>query len=71
MNTTEREYPRRVSHYETDEGLELLKKLAKKRGVTATALLRILIREEAARVGVTVGGPKRKARPAAVTGEER
>jgi hypothetical protein len=60
--TIEREYGRRVTHYENDEGLELLKALARRRGVTATALLRLLIREEAARVGVTAGRSAGKVR---------
>lgn len=60
--TTELEYAKRVTHYENDEGLSLLQQLARKRGISATALLRALTREEAQRVGVKPGRPKIRAR---------
>jgi hypothetical protein len=55
MKTPEnREYAKRVSHYEDEDGLALLKLLARQKGVTATALLRLLVREEAKRRVVQV-----------------
>ena len=42
-------YPRRLSVYDTDEGIELLQELARRRGASAAALVRQLVREEAAR----------------------
>ena len=50
-------YDRRVAHYENEEGLSLLSELARHRGgVSVTALLRMLTREEAKRVGLEEGG---------------
>lgn len=46
------DYPRRVSLYETDEGMALLKELARRRSVSIAALMRLLVREEAKRLGV-------------------
>lgn len=49
-------FPFRVSHYETEEGLGLLEQLARRRGgVSLTALLRQLTREEARRLGLING----------------
>ena len=45
-------YPRRISLYDTDAGMDLLQELARRRGVSVAALLRQLVREEGARVGV-------------------
>jgi uncharacterized protein (DUF433 family) len=45
-------YPRRLPLYDTEEGVALLQELARRRGVSATALVRQLVREEAARVGI-------------------
>lgn len=47
----------RLSHYENEEGLELVERLADRRGVSVTALLRMLVREEARRVGFINGEP--------------
>jgi len=45
-------YPRRFTVYETDEGIELLHEVARHRGMSAAALVRQLVREEAARAGI-------------------
>lgn len=45
-------YPNHVSVYENREGLSLLGQLAEERGLSQAALLRMLIREEAARKGI-------------------
>jgi hypothetical protein len=51
-------YPERISHYEDAEGVKLLQELARRRGgVSLTALLRMLTREEAHRVGITAAEP--------------
>lgn len=43
-------HPRRIAHYENDEGVRLLAELRRLRqGISATALLRQLTREEATR----------------------
>jgi hypothetical protein len=52
-------FPRRVSVYETDEGFQLLKELAHRRGVSSTDLIRMLIREEAERAGLEMPGGSR------------
>ncbi len=50
-------YERRVAHYENDEGVRLLEELSRLRGgLSTTALLRQLTREEARRVGLIDGG---------------
>lgn len=49
-------FPERVSHYDNSEGMGLLNTLAQRRGLSATALLRALVREEAGRQGI---GPQR------------
>jgi hypothetical protein len=64
--TDEREYSRRMSLYENDEGMVMLQTLARERGVTVNALLRLLIREEATRRGVKSA---RQMPDAATTGE--
>ena len=51
-------YPRRVSLYETDEGYGLLSELARRRGVSISDLLRMLVREEARREGVEAEGTR-------------
>jgi hypothetical protein len=48
-------FPRRIVVYENDEGVELMESLAKRRGLSSTALLRALVREEAKREGVAAG----------------
>lgn len=46
-------YACRVSHYENEEGMALLEELSRRRGgLSLTALIRQLTREEAARVGL-------------------
>lgn len=45
-------YPRRLPVYDTEAGVALLQELARRRGVSATALVRQLVREEAARLGL-------------------
>jgi uncharacterized protein (DUF433 family) len=45
-------YSRRLPVYDTEEGAALLQELARRRGVSATALVRQLVREEAVRVGI-------------------
>jgi hypothetical protein len=60
-------YPKRLPFYDNEEGMRLLQTMALRRGVKASALLRMLVREEAARVGlagaagsaVTPPGPRR------------
>lgn len=50
-------YPVRISHYEDEAGLALLEELARRRGgVSLTALLRMLTREEARRIGLLEAG---------------
>lgn len=46
------QFPHLVRSYEDDEGMRLLKELARRRGLSQAALLRQLIREEAKREGV-------------------
>lgn len=48
-------YPKRLPFYDNDEGMGLLHRLALRRGVKAAALLRMLVREEAAREGLSAG----------------
>lgn len=43
-------YDQRISHYDSEEGMELLRRLANRRGISAAAVLRQLVREEARRV---------------------
>jgi Ribbon-helix-helix protein, copG family len=45
-------YCRRLPVYDTDEGMALLHELARRRGTSAAALMRQLVREEAARTGI-------------------
>jgi hypothetical protein len=45
-------YPRRLPIYDTDEGIALLQELARRRGASAAAFVRQLVREEAARAGI-------------------
>jgi hypothetical protein len=45
-------YPRRLPIYDTDEGIGLLQELARRRGTSAAALVRQLVREEAERAGI-------------------
>ena len=45
-------YPRTVMTYETEAGARLAELLARRRGTSVAALLRQLLREEAARLGV-------------------
>jgi hypothetical protein len=47
-------YPRRLPIYDTEEGIELLQELARRRGASAAALVRQLVREEAERLGIAV-----------------
>src|SRR4051794_561888 len=50
---TNKSFPIRVPHYETEHGMLLLKTLAERRGLSSvTALLRELTREEAKRTKV-------------------
>jgi hypothetical protein len=46
-------YSRRLPVYDTEEGIGLLQELARRRGTSAAALMRQLVREEAARTGLT------------------
>src|SRR5947209_14115560 len=46
-------YSRRLPFYDSDEGMALLQQLAQRRGVKAAALLRMLVREEARREGIS------------------
>jgi hypothetical protein len=45
-------YSKRLPFYDNEEGMALLQQLARRRGVKAAALLRMLVREEARRAGV-------------------
>src|SRR5215212_9550741 len=45
-------YSKRLPFYDNEEGMALLQHLARRRGVKAAALLRMLVREEARRAGV-------------------
>lgn len=56
--------------YETEEGLALLRALAQRRGVNVTDLLRLLIREEAARLGVPFPRPEAATQAPTEAGEE-
>jgi hypothetical protein len=49
------EFNKPVSLYENAEGMSLLKELARRRGLSQAALVRTLIREEAARIGLEPG----------------
>lgn len=48
-------YSKRIPIYDTEEGLALLNELAQRRGVSAAALMRMLVREEAKRIGIRDG----------------
>lgn len=51
--TLNKDYPERISHYEDAAGKTLLEELARRRGgLSLTAMLRQLTREEARRVGL-------------------
>jgi hypothetical protein len=43
-------YSERLSYYDTKEGLKLLERIAEARGLTMTAALRQLVREEIKRL---------------------
>jgi hypothetical protein len=45
-------YPRKLPVYDTEEGMALLQALAHQRGISAAAVVRQLVREEARRVGL-------------------
>jgi hypothetical protein len=45
-------YPRTLAVYDTEEGMALLQALAHQRGISAAAVVRQLVREEARRVGL-------------------
>jgi hypothetical protein len=45
-------YPRKLPVYDTEEGMALLQALADQRGISAAAVVRQLVREEARRVGL-------------------
>jgi hypothetical protein len=45
-------YPKTLLVYDTEEGMALLQALAYERGISAAALVRQLVREEARRVGL-------------------
>jgi hypothetical protein len=47
-----REFPERLPHYDTAEGMALLHELAKARGESASAVIRYLVRREAARLKI-------------------
>lgn len=49
-------YSNHVSLYESDQGLGLLTELADRRGTSISGLLRALVREEAARIGLRMDG---------------
>jgi hypothetical protein len=49
---TAKTYPRRLPAYDNDEGARLAQELARRRGTSVAALLRMLIREEAKREGI-------------------
>jgi hypothetical protein len=50
-------YPKRLPFYDNEDGMQLLHRLALRRGVKAAALLRMLVREEAERVGLPASSP--------------
>ena len=56
-------FPRQLPVYDTEEGMALLQALAQERGISAAAVVRQLVREEARRVDLKL------ASPSAVTGE--
>lgn len=49
-------YNKRVPMYDTEQGIELVNKIAERRGLSVAALLRTLVREEARRLGIPVDG---------------
>jgi hypothetical protein len=54
--TTAKTHPRRVTLYENDEGVRLLRAIAKRRNCTVATAMRQLVREEAARAGIALRG---------------
>lgn len=46
-------YPERMTHYDNEEGMALLRRIAQRRGLKAAMVLRQLVREEARRIGLT------------------
>lgn len=49
-------YPLRLLVYEDHSGMGLLEELARRRGLSKAALVRQLVREEAARIGIHPAG---------------
>jgi hypothetical protein len=45
-------YPKKLPVYDTEEGMALLQALAHERGISAAAVVRQLVREEAQREGL-------------------
>jgi hypothetical protein len=50
-------YPRKLPVYDTEEGIALLHALAQQRSISAAAVLRQLVREEAHRIGLQLAAP--------------
>ena len=48
-------YPERMTHYDNEEGMALLRQIAQRRGLKAAMVLRQLVREEARRIGLADG----------------
>jgi cold-inducible RNA-binding protein len=55
-------YPRTLPVYDTEEGMAVLHALADQRGISAAAVVRQLVREEARRVGLTAPSNPERAR---------
>ena len=46
------QYTRKLPVYDTEGGMALLQALARRRGISAAAVVRQLVREEAGRIGI-------------------
>jgi hypothetical protein len=51
-------YPQKLPVYDTAAGIALLHALAQRRGISAAAMVRQLVREEAQRVGLPLPQPE-------------
>jgi hypothetical protein len=50
-------FPRKLPVYDTEEGMALLQALTHQRGISAAAVVRQLVREEARRIGLPLAPP--------------
>jgi hypothetical protein len=49
-------YDQRITHYDSPDGMDMLQRIANERGLSATAALRQLVREEIKRLNREAGG---------------